>query len=128
MTAFPIPVTANRIAAALAGIASVNDNLGGLFLFDESSAAAADGVNIFAPDVGTGRWIRILVNAYGQQKKQFTVAGSIWTWTHNLGRKLAGIQAFDDSFNLITTDIQENTDNQITATHLSNITGWLIGS
>lgn len=128
MTAFPIPATNNRISATLAGVASVNDKLGGLFVFDETSVAVVDGVNVFAPDVGSGRWLRILVNAAAPQQKQFTVAASIWTWTHNLGRKLAGIQAFDSSWNLIATDIQENTDNQITVTHLANITGWLMGS
>ena len=127
MTAYPIPTIKARLTATLGGVAALNDGTGGIFYFDIASVAAPDGVNVFAPDVGAGRWLRLTLDSAGPQQKAFTIAASVWTWTHNLGRKLAGIQAFDDSGNLMATDIQQNTDNLITAVHLYNATGYLRG-
>jgi len=127
MMAFPIGTVTSRITGTLGGVTAVNDGTGGIFYFDITSVLAPDAINVFAPNIGAGRWIRLTLNSGGPQQKAFTIAASVWTWTHNLGRKLAGIQAFDGSWNLMATDIQENTDNQITAVHLFNATGYLMG-
>ena len=56
----------------------------------------------------------------------FPVAASTWTWNHSYGFRMAGVQAFDASWNLMISDIQEVTVNQIVATHLYNATGYLM--
>ena len=58
--------------------------------------------------------------------QSFPVAASTWTWNHGSGFRMAGVQAFDLSWNLMTSDIQETTVNQIVATHLYNATGYLM--
>ena len=58
--------------------------------------------------------------------QSFPVAASTWTWNHGSGFRMAGVQAFDASWNLMVSDIQETTVNQIVATHLYNATGYLM--
>lgn len=76
----------------------------------------------------TKSYVDTNISSSGVISKAFTVAASTWTWDHNSGHKLAGVQAYDASWNLIGTDIVENTDNKVVATHLANITGYLIAT
>lgn len=69
----------------------------------------------------------VLAGSLDESRYQtFAVAASVWTWNHNFGYRPAAAQAYDSSWNLMITDINHVSVNQLTATHLYNATGYLM--
>lgn len=48
----------------VAGYSSASDGGGGIFVFNSASSASDDGGTVLAPNVGTGRWLRVAANEY----------------------------------------------------------------
>jgi len=59
MTAVNPGANGTSVMAMVTGFTTAGDGGGGLFYFDPDSSATADGGIVFAPDSGTGRWIRL---------------------------------------------------------------------
>lgn len=55
----------------------VGDGLGGIFFFSAGSALADDGVNVIAPNSGTGRWIRSTQVGYNVFRKNAIINGGM---------------------------------------------------
>lgn len=120
MTALPIVGLADHFPAILAGVSSINDGLGGIFYFDITSALAPNGTTVFAPDVGSGRWLKLVASA-PYTHTQNTPA-SVWTVTHNLSRRPAAVTIWVGN-QIVLGDVDYVSDDVLTITFRYNNTG-----
>jgi hypothetical protein len=77
MTTYTIPSINNRLTAVLGGVTTTNDGFGGHFIFLTNSTATVNSTNVFAPDVGGGRWHRLLIPGAGGTAPFGTAGGDL---------------------------------------------------